>query len=184
MYKEIEDLLVRAKSGDVNAKELLLKKVRGLIINQVKKYNPVGIDYEDLIQDGYIVTLEAIENYDQNRGVYFLGYLKAMLRFYYLEKGREKTYTSLNIVVGDDNNFELIDFLEDDFNLEDFIVEKEEVDTLKEALNSLTSRQRKVVVLYYLKNYSIGEVASELGVSYRTVVNTKVTAVNKLKKYF
>ena len=61
------------------------------------------------------------------------------------------------------------------------IIEKEEKYLLLESLNSLTKRQKQVIVDYYINKLSIDEIAEKLGVSYRTVVNTKTTAIKKLK---
>ncbi len=57
----------------------------------------------------------------------------------------------------------------------------EERTYLLEGLEHLTKRQRQVIVLFYIKGYSIDRIAHKLEVSYRTVVNTKTAALNKLK---
>ncbi len=42
--------------------------------------------------------------------------------------------------------------------------------------------KRDVIFYYYIKNKSIREISDILKISYRTVINTKTTALKKLKK--
>lgn len=180
MYKEIEGLLLLSKKGDKKAKETLLLKLNPLIISSIRRYYNRIDQYDDLIQEGYETILQAIENYDPNRGVKFLGYIKTMLKYRYLEKHREKQFLSLNEPLDEG---EFIDFLEgDEEDPIDIVIKKEETNILLESLNCLTERQRQVMVDYYINRLSIGEIADKLGISYRTVVNTKTQGLNKLKK--
>lgn len=179
MYKEIEELLLLSKKGDEEAKETLLLKLNPLIISSIRRYYNRIDQYDDLIQEGYETILLAIENYNPTRGVRFLGYTKAMLKYLYLEKHREKEFLSLNNTV---DNGEFIDLLEgNEENPIDIIIKNEETEILFESLNCLTERQKQVVVDYYINRLSIDEIADRLGISYRTVVNTKTQGINKLK---
>ena len=106
MYKVIDELLEGSRNGDVNSKNELLIKLRPLIISSINKYYPNFRDYEDLIQDGYVVVLDCIENFDPSKGVYFLGYVKTMLKYNYLQNHRNKTMISLNSPLGEDKEGE------------------------------------------------------------------------------
>lgn len=182
MYKELNDLLIKAKKGDVNSTREIIERVQGLIFNSIQRYYNDRNEYEDLIQEGNLVVLEAIEDYDENRGVYFLGYLKTMLKYTYLNKHKIKHHLSLNVAVGDDAETQWIDMLEsDDHSALDNLLELEEVSELKDALEKLTDRQREVVIAYYLEKLSINDISKRLGITYRTVVNTKTRALERLK---
>lgn len=182
MYKIIDKLLESSKQGNKSSKEELLNKLRPLIISSINKYYPNSMDYEDLIQDGNIVVLECINNYDISKGVFFLGYVKTMLKYNYLQNHKRKYMISLNTAVGDDNENEMIDLLQSE-ELEAIesliIVENNEI--VKECLKVLTQRQRNIVLLFYIENISIGDIAKYLKVTYRTVVNTKTQAMKKLR---
>ncbi|NLV89785.1 MAG: sigma-70 family RNA polymerase sigma factor, partial [Tissierellia bacterium] len=62
----------------------------------------------------------------------------------------------------------------------DLILDEEDNKYLLEALDRLTDRQREVIILYYFENMKIEDIASRLGVTYRTVVNTKTRALEKM----
>lgn len=183
MYKEINDLLEKAKEGDVRSKEVLLDKVKPLIIKQIQRYYNRKEEFEDLIQEGNLLVLECIEDYDEEKEVYFLGYIKAMLRFAYLNKHKIRIHQSLNTPVGEDGAEEIMDLLEgQEKSQEQLIIEEEESLEIRKILRKLTERQRKVIVLYYFKNMGIKDIAESLGISYRTVVNTKTRALEILRK--
>lgn len=182
MYREIESLLDLSKKGDVKAKEKLLFKLKPLIISSIRRYyNRIDL-YEDLIQEGYEIILIAIEDYDPNKGAHFLGYVKIMLKYHYLEKHRERQFLSLNELI-DFTRTELIDLIEgDEKSPVDRIIDMEQNQILLDSINFLTKRQREIIVLFYIKGYSIDKIGKMLGISYRTVVNIKTSGINKLKK--
>lgn len=175
-----DELLDKAKKGDKIATEKIINKLKPLIISSIRRYFNKPNEYEDLVQDGILTILECINDYEPLKGVHFLGYVKAKLRYLYLDKHKVKIHHSLNEVVGDEDD-ELMDLLasEDKGPLE-LILDKEECRNLVEAFNSLTGRQRQVIILYYVENMKIEDIAKKLGVSYRTVVNTKTKAIEKL----
>lgn len=182
MYEEIEELRMLSKNGDNTAKETLLLKLNPLILNSIRRYYNNYSQHSDLVQEGYETTLKCIVEFDENRGVNFLGYVKVQLKFLYLNKHKEKRTFSLNETVGDDGA-ELIDLLEGEENPLEECILKETKEALVKALFKLTERQREVLILFYVKKLSIGEIAKKLGISYRTVVNTKTRALELCKVY-
>lgn len=175
-----DELLKKAREGDKKSTEEIINRLKPLIISSIKRYYNKPNEYEDLIQDGILKVLECIKDYDLSKEVHFLGYVKTMLKYLYLDKHKIKVHHSLNEVVGDGED-ELMDFLEaEDKEPLELILEKEDNKNLIEALSCLTERQRKVIILYYIENMKIGDISRCLRVSYRTVVNTKIRAMEKL----
>ena len=184
MYKEIERLISKSNKGEEESKEELIKRLQPLIISSIRRYYNKVNEYDDLIQEGNLVVLQCLKNYDKNKGTYFLGYVKTMLKFTYLNKHKEKTCFSINQPVNGGEG-ELVDILESKKESPlDLLLEKENYDLLYEALNILTDRQREVVIYFYVEDLSIGQIAEKLNITYRTVINTKTRALEKLKEYF
>ena len=180
MYKEINSLYQRAKNRDMKAKEELLTKLTPLVISSIRRFYNKKNDYEDLVQEGYEVILKCIEDYDSERGVHLLGYIKTMLKYHYLNKHREKATLSLNEPLEDGEMLDLL--IGEEKDPLDTLIEREEHISLLKSLNTLTPRQKRVIVEFYVNNIPIGEIAKKMGVSYRTVVNIKVNALRKLNK--
>ncbi len=71
--------------------------------------------------------------------------------------------------------------------LESLIIQEEYIDKrkrLKQALSMLTSAQKKLVYLLYVKNLSIKEIAEKYGTTYQAIQNRRKKILEKLKKFF
>ncbi len=75
-----EQLLIRAKEGDKEAKEKLVNNNLGLVHHIVKRYVGRGVDSEDLFQIGSIGLLKAIDHFDMQFGVQFSTYAVPMIQ--------------------------------------------------------------------------------------------------------
>lgn len=177
-----DKLIEEARNGNKKAMEEIINKLQPLIISSIKKYYDNGKEYEDLIQEGNLMILESLKDYNPTRGVHFLGYITSNLKYLYLNKHKRKIHLSLNEPLGD-GELEMIDLLiSEEKHALDILLEIESNLKLKKALEKLTERQREVVVLYYVKNMNMEDIGNKLGISYRTVVNIKTKALENLRK--
>jgi RNA polymerase primary sigma factor len=62
------DLSKRAKAGDERARKRLIEKNLRLVVSVAKKYRGMGLPFEDLIQEGNIGLMKAVEKFDPDRG--------------------------------------------------------------------------------------------------------------------
>lgn len=70
-----EQLVVRIMAGENEAENMLQlwKQNKGFIAMIARKYS-AGAEMEDLEQEGYIALCEAVQHYDPDRGMSFIGY--------------------------------------------------------------------------------------------------------------
>ena len=73
-HEEEIDLSKRAKAGDERARKRLIEKNLRLVVSVAKKYRGMGLPFEDLIQEGNIGLMKAVERYDPDRGWRFSTY--------------------------------------------------------------------------------------------------------------
>jgi RNA polymerase primary sigma factor len=73
-HKEEIDLSNRARAGDKRARDRLVEKNLRLVVSVAKKYRGYGLTFEDLIQEGNIGLMKAIEKFDPDRGYRFSTY--------------------------------------------------------------------------------------------------------------
>jgi RNA polymerase primary sigma factor len=79
-HQEEIDLSKRAKAGDKRARQRLIEKNLRLVVSVAKKYRGYGLPFEDLIQEGNIGLMKAVEKYDPERGFRFSTYATWWIR--------------------------------------------------------------------------------------------------------
>lgn len=75
MSREEENALaLKAKTGDKAAKDKIVSANLRFVVNVARKYQGGGLDFVDLISEGNIGLLTAIEKFDSSKGYHFISY--------------------------------------------------------------------------------------------------------------
>lgn len=72
--EEERDLAHRAKAGDKSARSLLVESNLRLVVSIAKRYSKRGMALQDLIQEGNVGLLRAVDKFDPDRGFRFSTY--------------------------------------------------------------------------------------------------------------
>src|SRR5215218_8378365 len=79
-HQEEIDLSKRAKKGEEAARKRLIEKNLRLVVSVAKKSRGRGLPFEDLIQEGTIGLMRAVEKFDSDRGFRFSTYATWWIR--------------------------------------------------------------------------------------------------------
>jgi RNA polymerase primary sigma factor len=90
---EEEELAHRAVAGDPVAKEKLIRANLRFVVNIAKRYQHRGLPLEDLISEGNIGLMHAIERFDVSKGYHFISYAVWWIRQSILNAINEKSRT-------------------------------------------------------------------------------------------
>lgn len=71
---EETDLALKAKAGDKVAKDKIVNANLRFVVNVAKKYQNHGLDLPDLISEGNIGLLTAVDRFDVSKGYHFISY--------------------------------------------------------------------------------------------------------------
>lgn len=74
-----KELFIKYKNGDMKARELLINSNLRLVASIARKYLGRGISYMDLIQAGNLGLIDAVENFDVDRGFRFTTFATARI---------------------------------------------------------------------------------------------------------
>jgi RNA polymerase primary sigma factor len=79
-HQEEIDLSKRTKKGDKAARKRLIEKNLRLVVSIAKRSRGYGLPFEDLIQEGNIGLIRAVEKFDPDRGFRFSTYATWWIR--------------------------------------------------------------------------------------------------------
>lgn len=89
--EEEKELAVKAKNGDKAAKDKIINSNLRFVIQVAKKYQNHGLELEDLISEGNVGLLTAIEKFDVSKGYHFISYAVWWIRQSILKAVCEKS---------------------------------------------------------------------------------------------
>jgi len=91
---ELKELIAKAKQKDLKAMGKLFSKFKPLLKSRAKRYSRMGLEYDDVFQQGALIFILAVYDYKKIPPTTFAGYMKKRISWenpsYYLCRLYEK----------------------------------------------------------------------------------------------
>ena len=92
-HEEETELAIKAKNGDKKAREKLINSNLRFVVSVAKKYAGQGLPLEDLINEGNIGLITALDKFEPDKGYHFISYAVWWIRQSILKALSEKSRT-------------------------------------------------------------------------------------------
>ncbi|WP_313345057.1 sigma-70 family RNA polymerase sigma factor [Sedimentibacter sp.] len=177
---DINYIIQMSLKGDKKYQEILLNELKPLICKNIFMYwslsDPIA---EDLLQEGYIVVLQSLKDFDMNKGVHFLAFIHSKIKYFYINCYKKSLKDAKNLnCYPDIDDLGIVDFKE---NTEKKILENEKISLLKTCIDMLSAEEQQLIYCFYFDEIPIGEIAKDLNISYSAACSKKSRIIKKLR---
>ena len=189
------ELIRRIRANEEEAREDLVTKYVPMVKYIIRNYYSSFLDYEDLLQEGLIGLLNAIEEYKpEEYDVKFstFAYICIIRRIYNVIKHTSgnkhrllNEATSLQTPVGLDEKRMIIDFVEDrthQVDPEEILEERLINDIIGQVLKNHLSLLEYAVITRLLQGYTASEIEEEMGIGLKVIANARTRVKTKLRR--
>ena len=190
-YNQMTDnkLLELIQLGDKNALDFIMNKYNNIVNMKASKFFAVGVEKEDIIQEGMIGLYKATQSYDENKQNSFKSFanmcIERQLITMIKSANRQKNIPlnsafSLNTPVYDEGDSDIIEIL--DANLVedplDTIANKEYFSQIESKIDENLSNFERQVLKHYKQGKSYADIAKEVDSKVKSVD----TAIQRIRK--
>ena len=182
-------LLELIQLGDKNALDFIMNKYNNIVNMKASKFFAVGVEKEDIIQEGMIGLYKATQSYDENKQNSFKSFanmcIERQLITMIKSANRQKNIPlnsafSLNTPVYDEGDSDIIEIL--DANLVedplDTIANKEYFSQIESKIDENLSNFERQVLKHYKQGKSYADIAKEVDSKVKSVD----TAIQRIRK--
>lgn len=187
-----EQLIRRMREGEPEIMDFLLMKYKNLVRKKARHIYLLGGEKEDLIQEGMIGLMKAVQNYDESAGSSFFCFAEMCISrqmYSAVEASKRKKHIPLNSYISlydvneeqkEDKSIPLIDTIEPqaDNNPEAIYFSREYSEDFLEQLERVLSPLENHVLYLHLNGTDYRKIAELLDKSPKTVDN----ALQRIKK--
>lgn len=189
---QINEIVLKAKSGDFESMEYILKFFKPKVTAICREYFLLGADFDDLIQEGMIGLYKAIVGFNENKNDNFSSFA-SMCIHHQIQNAVKIANSKKNLPLNDyisisiqgsfsenDDEPKLI-LQASDKCAEQLSLDKESENSLHKKLKQVLTSEQYGILLMYLNGYSYGEIASKHAITTKKVDNNIQAIKRKLK---
>lgn len=189
-----KDLLIKAKDNNISAKNEIITSNLKFVFDVAKKYKGCGVELDELISEGNLGLVKAIEKFDTSKDVKFITYAVFWIKSYIQEyiKSRYKTFSH---EVSEDDEFNHFSYecgiydeyddvatkgdalLYSKINENEFEIDESKIEVINELIKKLSVRGQFVIKYYFgiglKRSFKIEEIAQMLNLTPQRICKIK-----------
>lgn len=175
----MDELVKRAKEGDSAALEELVAHYKGLVRALANRFYLMGGDKDDLLQEGMIGLVCAINRYDEGKGP-FPPFVRVCVLAQLINAVRHDGVLGQQAMASYVAEEEILDMPDESVDPGDLLLKKEFAQRFWEAVQQLLSPIERQVVTLFADGYSYKYIAAQTGRSVKAVDGALQRARKKL----
>jgi DNA-directed RNA polymerase specialized sigma subunit len=102
---ELKEFIAKAQQKDLKAMEELFNQFKPLLKSRAKRYSRMGLEYDDVFQQGALLFILAVYDYKEQPPVTFSHYIKKRIDWglwvYYRKYFKQQIEISSGLKIGD-----------------------------------------------------------------------------------
>lgn len=172
-----EELITLHRSGNTEAFPVILERYKELVKSVSRSYFLVGGDDDDLVQEGVLGLLKAVNSFDSKRGASFKTFTYRCVSSS-IQNAVKKSLSKGNMPLNE--SVELTDELRlvSPFNPEEMLMIGEEGREFADGATAILSELEYKILKYYLSGMTYAEIGEKTGRSAKSADN----ALQRIKK--
>lgn len=194
--KDEKEYLKRFKSGDEEAKNVIIEHNLRLVAHIVKKYYSGSGEQDDLISIGTIGLIKAVNSFDETKGIKLATYASKCIEneilMYFRSQKKCSQDISINEPIDSDsegNPLTLMDIISVEDTIADDIDDKITFAKLYRYVEELNDEREKTIIimrygLYDSEPMTQKQIAKRLSISRSYVSRIEKKAIERLRKRF
>ena len=195
-YEEMTDeqIVQLAQAGEEPALVYLLNKYKNFVRSKARSYFLIGVDHEDIVQEGMIGLFKAIRDYREDRLSSFRAFAELCITRQIITAIKTATrqkhiplnsYVSLNKPIYDEESDRtLLDVITEGYlaNPEDVLINREDMSLIEVRIAQSLSPLERQVLAKYLQGKSYQEISRDMKRQIKSIDNALQRVKRKLAK--
>ncbi|ONI43040.1 RNA polymerase factor sigma-70 [Candidatus Epulonipiscium fishelsonii] len=186
-----EELIKCYREKNLDAIEILIQRYKSYVKKRIKNIYIVGIERDDLVQEGMIGVFKAVCEYNPSKEIDFRNFANICITNQMntvFKAAYRKKHMPLNnsvsldqqIINQEDENITLMDIIKEDTGLtpEELVISQENMERLIEYMKSVLSKFELDVAVLHIKGKSYQEIALLMNKSPKSIDN----ALQRIKR--
>lgn len=185
--KDERDLIAKAKNGDIEARNLLIKSNLKFVVSIAKSYKGMGIPMDELISEGNMGLMKGIDRFDASNDVKLITYAvfwikESITSSIKRERARVDVTQIDELAAMSRNNDGYVEYNIEDKSSDD---DEKEINNIDSIMGMLTEKEKNVIVSVYgldgKKAMTFQEVGKKMHISSERARQIKIDAIDKVR---